>query len=664
MGRSSSVRASWIAVSVFWAALAPPARVDAAQGAESHRLGINAGAGALDWDPAEMFADTMKTFRIVEAPDGSPVARDSRGWPLADCRFLVWHGLTREAGTYRLRFRGSATTILANGSSAPVQNVDYNPSTQTTTADVVLAASNVLYLTFLGTSGGVQEVQLMLPGHAFEEIWNQRFLQAIQPLPILRLMDFTSTNWNQQVHWSDRVTPDLASQQQQPGPPWGWQGKGIAWEYAIHLLNTTDKDGWINIPAMATSDYVQNLIHLIQNGANGFPPLEAERKLYIEYSNEVWNGLFDQAQYNHAQAVAEVGAGGSPLNFDGETNDWYWAWRRVAKRIVEISLQFRAAFGDEQMMTRIRPVLAWQMDNGQDTAQQQLDFVQKYYGSSQFGYPNPRPVDDFLWCGGGALYYDDVNVAADLPFQQAVRTDVGFATAYGLHSCHYEGGMSFDGDNDPDWHLPQVTDWMVEHQEFLEEHGGELLMYFTLAATWENGLGHVHTVRNLATPKYQGLLQIASGTRRDNVYGAALPMHRNGGDFHLARPSWKQPAPWYRTIEPLEWRAYLFDVDQPGVYRVWVDYSATQATGGRIFVGSELLDRISSSTGGSPQATPHREVVLPAGLAALRLENWGSSAFDAVAVHVEPVATGSNFLFADNFETGTTQRWSSRVGGP
>ncbi|MCX7854094.1 MAG: LamG domain-containing protein, partial [Caldilineales bacterium] len=632
-------------------------------GPETARFGLNAGIGPLDWDPAEMFADVMKTFREVTAPDGSPVAKDAKGWPLADCRFLVWHGLHRPAGTFRLRFTGSATTILANGSSAAIQNVVYHPGTNTTTADLVYPGGDMLYLTFLGTSGGVRNVQLMLPGHDFNEVWNRAFLTALQPVPVIRLMDFTATNWNPQVQWSDRTLPDEATQQR-PMPPGyaGWQSNGIAWEYAIHLLNTTDKDGWINIPARATDAYVAGLIDLIQNGANGFPPLEPERKLYIEYSNEVWNGLFDQAQYNHEQAVAEVMAGGSPLNFDGETNDWYWAWRRVAKRIVEISLQFRAAFGDAQMMTRFRPVLAWQMNNGQDTAAQQLDFIQKYYGTDRWGYPDPRPVNYYLWCGGGALYYDDAPASADTAFQQAVQTDVKLASAYGIHYCNYEGGMSFDGDTDPDWYRPEVTAWMLEHQDYYEQHDGDLLMYFTLAATWENGLGHVHTVRNLSTPKYNALTQIAGRPRQPNTFGYALPLHQDGQNFTLARPSWKGPAPWHRTVEPLEWRAYHFDVNTPGFYRAWIEYRAPAGIDLNLFVGSHHLGRITAGTGGATVASAPYGFYADAGLHALRVENWGATPFEVMAVHVESSPSYSLRFYGHG--TGQIDRVKIKIDNP
>ncbi|MEW5830049.1 MAG: hypothetical protein AB1846_14235, partial [Chloroflexota bacterium] len=274
---------------------------------ETARFGMNPGLGALDWDPTEMFADAMKTFREVTRPDGlTPVPLDARGWPLDDCRFLVWHGLGRESGTYRLKFTGQANTITAAG--ATVQNKQYNAATNTTTADVIINGADYLYLTFTGTNGGVKNVKLMLPGHNFSETWNRDFLAALEPIPVIRLMDFTATNWNHVVTWSDRTLPNAATQQSHPAG-YGWQGKGIAWEYAIDLLNVTDKDGWINIPAEANDAYVQSLINLIKNGGNGFAPLEADRKLYIEYSNEVWNGMFDQTQFNYEQAVAEVNAG-------------------------------------------------------------------------------------------------------------------------------------------------------------------------------------------------------------------------------------------------------------------------------------------------------------------------------------------------------------------
>ena len=51
----------------------------------------------------------------------------------------------------------------------------------------------------------------------------------------------------------------------------------------IELCNETQKDMWINIPALATPAFVQSLAQLID------ADLDPNLNVYIEYSNETWN---------------------------------------------------------------------------------------------------------------------------------------------------------------------------------------------------------------------------------------------------------------------------------------------------------------------------------------------------------------------------------------
>jgi len=399
-----------------------------------------------------------------------------------------------------------------------------------------------------------------------------------------------------------------------------------------------NKDGWINIPAEANDAYVNSLIDLIKNGGNGFAPLETERKLYIEYSNEVWNGMFDQAQFNYDQAVAEVNAGNSPLNFDGETNDWYWGWRRVGKRIVEISQQFRAAFGDAQMMTRFRPVLAWQIGNGQATASQQLYFIDRYYGTNEWGYADPHPVDYYLWGGGGALYYDDILLAQDNDFKNAVQTDSQYASAYGIHYVNYEGGMTFDGANDPERFAAWVTQDMIDRQQYYEEHGGALWMYFTLASDDAEGLGFLQTIRDLNKPKYNAILQLAGqASAWQNTFGASLPMRKDGKDFSLIGGDWEDPGTGATTLSPNAMRAYHYDADVTGVYKVWGEYSSSAAIDLNIYAGSELVGTITANTNGNPTTSAEYLFNSTDGLKAIRIENLGNAEFSLITVNVELV---------------------------
>ena len=63
---------------------------------------------------------------------------------------------------------------------------------------------------------------------------------------------------------------------------------GVSYEDCIELANEAHKDMWINIPALATTDYVQQLAQLIHT------KLDPGLKVYVEYSNETWNWAFGE----------------------------------------------------------------------------------------------------------------------------------------------------------------------------------------------------------------------------------------------------------------------------------------------------------------------------------------------------------------------------------
>src|SRR5439155_26809058 len=127
--------------------------------------------------------------------------------------------------------------------------------------------------------------------------------------------DWTGTNNSTVVNWSVRTVASSARQS---------STNGVAWEYVVQMANLVHKDLWINVPALATDDYVTQLATYLKNN------LDPDRVVYVEYSNEVWNGIFGQYNQNLNAATNEVNAGNSPLNADGTTNTVYWGWRHTA----------------------------------------------------------------------------------------------------------------------------------------------------------------------------------------------------------------------------------------------------------------------------------------------------------------------------------------------
>src|SRR5262249_2457495 len=392
---------------------------------------------------------------IARATHGNyvPATVDANGWPTEDAEVIVQTGVLNTGhiydGTYKLSFTGQATVTTSVTPGGAVSNVVYDPVSNTTTADVLLNASDSLnqwyfILDFKNTNGGVKNIKLIRPGYDpnTTQVFTDQFLSTLQPFNTLRFMDWAVTNNNPVANWADRTQVTYARQ----AVP-----NGVAWEYMIQLANLTHKDMWINIPVNATDDYVTQLAALLKQTLN--PGLA----VYVEYSNELWNSQFTQTTVNKNLAVAEVVAGmtsGTPSNlfYPGETaqnpdgtyvHQWDWAYRRVARRIKQISDDFGAVWGASAINNQIRPVLASQFANPA-ILRNQLQFLDLRYGA-----PN-----QYLYAVAGAPYFnlravdsqtnltvDQVIAALTASMNQqiaAMPLFVHWATYYGLQDLAYE----------------------------------------------------------------------------------------------------------------------------------------------------------------------------------------------------------------------------------
>ncbi|HSI74089.1 MAG TPA: hypothetical protein VK934_13005, partial [Fimbriimonas sp.] len=301
------------------------------------------------------FVDVMTTSRAWVRLDGSPAKSDQHGWPLEDARVVVFDMRPTMAwappmddpdayqidvsGTYHLRFKGVAEVKPAPevASDITVVNQMHDAKTGLTYADVTLKLGKALMvLDFVGTKVGVRDVKLLRPGYTFTKTptFHKPFLEALKPFPVLRFMDWLDTNGNNifygdpknTIDWDQRRLPTDATQASSETNKYK---KGVAWEYVAELARVTGKDIWVNVPAPASDAYVRDLAKFLKAS------IPASTKVFVEYSNEVWNWGFLQATYNQMAAEAEVKAGNSPLNNDGNADKFVWRRRRHAKKTVE-----------------------------------------------------------------------------------------------------------------------------------------------------------------------------------------------------------------------------------------------------------------------------------------------------------------------------------------
>ncbi len=604
-------------------------------------LGIN-NAAVLPGEPGNMFADVVKEASPFGTYSNSAVAvaKDANGWPTADASLALWSSGREMNGTYQVTFNGEAKLVdwtalgsfsvggVAYGATLPF-GVGYNAATNTTTAQWVVtktvAAPATLGFaqtrrTATSASGsGITNLHIMRPlapgsstPHAAGELFGAEYKSFLSYFTGIRFMDYLATNGNRQANWTDRVTPAQATQYQPTGG-YGWQGKGASWEYLVALANETGKDVWINIPVYASDDYVTKLAQLFAYGSDGtnpytgpqanpvYAPLNSNLKVYIEYSNELWNTSFPQYDSNVALAEAAAAVANSSLDYD-KTGRWFvWERRRVAERIAQVSTLFRGVVGDAAMMTRYRPVFEWQYGNMNETAAVGLDFLDTYYNNADGvkHVATPHPVNYYLYGGGGGWYTQPVHeglstAAAVFASGQNIPStgsDALWANAFGLKAMGYEGGFEVGGDTgtaaqvalnlDPDV-LPQATQSLDEFFHL----GGTMPFIFDAAGATSYGVANP-TINEQNTPKMQAILALASSTRPlQQIAGRAPVTVPYQGSSGVSSSGYVSNS----LVNIGDYVGFSFSVGTPGTYTVTTD--AVRPSAVRI-----LIDNVPVGTG-------------------------------------------------------------------
>ncbi len=120
------------------------------------------------------------------------------------------------------------------------------------------------------------------------ELFRPSFLASLRPYRMLRFMDWGLTNGSEVVRWDDRAQLTDAT----------YTARGVPLERMIELANRTGAQPWFCIPHQADDDYVRQFAALLA------AELDPALPVWIEYSNEIWNGIFQQGGYAEAQGEA------------------------------------------------------------------------------------------------------------------------------------------------------------------------------------------------------------------------------------------------------------------------------------------------------------------------------------------------------------------------
>jgi hypothetical protein len=302
------------------------------------RLGINL-SGPADWNTEQPFVDVFRLARAWISQEqgkgwgrGPALELDARGWVKslapgcsAETLMCTIEGGHYPAGRYVCLYEGEGAIEFSNAgrvvSRAPGRIVCE-----------VAPERGAIFLRLAATNpeNPVRAIRVLMPG--FEERYRREpfhpdLLARWKHMRVLRFMDWMQTNGSTIAEWTDRPVPEDAT----------WTVKGIPLEVMIDLANRLGADAWFCMPHRATDSYVRAFAAQVKR------ELAPERKVYIEYSNEIWNAGFEQTRY--------AGEMGRKLGF--HEKDWEAGWRYGAYRSVEIFKIWEEAFGGRERLVRV-----------------------------------------------------------------------------------------------------------------------------------------------------------------------------------------------------------------------------------------------------------------------------------------------------------------------
>ncbi len=283
--------------------------------------------------------------------------------------------------------------------------------------------NDILYLAITQSQFGnhVRNIRVLLPGTEntyTQNPWEYNWLQKLEPFKSLRFMDWGYTNNSEMQEWSQRTRLT----------DYTWtQKNGVPYEYWIKLCNLKNADAWVCVPHLADSNYIVQLASLFRDS------LEPGLKIYVEYSNELWNWMFQQAHY-------------------GLTLDSTLIWpEKLGPKIASVLQIWQDVFGSDS--SRIIGVLgcqhAW-FDIG-NRIFQQIEAIGKDFlvdAISPAAYMG-LCSDSLAALGSGASGQDILDIAANCTFNPGMYWIEGWnnhaqlAQQKNKKLVFYEGGQHF-----------------------------------------------------------------------------------------------------------------------------------------------------------------------------------------------------------------------------
>ncbi|WP_028489782.1 sugar-binding protein [Thiothrix lacustris] len=331
----------------------------------SSALGTNTNE-IMDDDSSAPFIDLMKMslpFREARQLNKGNIEYDRNGWPTristggqVGTRFVSkLPAGTIPSGPYTVLYEGEGK--LEYGNDATVQN-------QAPGRDVIILdpgkdneLNATLFIKATNPANPLRNIRILPPGgicssnpfqrvaaagqcrgdylsfeqHSGKIIFNPDYLTFMRDYRVIRFMNMSGITRNPVYAWEDRASIDQQT--------WGGaEGiRGAPMEVMVELANRLHADPWFSLPHAASNDFIRRFAEYVQVN------LDPSLKVYVEYSNEVWNGVFTQHAYAKQQGVQ--------MGLDPDPNQA--AYKFYSKRSVDVFGIWEQVFQGNKRVVRV-----------------------------------------------------------------------------------------------------------------------------------------------------------------------------------------------------------------------------------------------------------------------------------------------------------------------
>ena len=209
-------------------------------------------------------------------------------------------------------------------------------------------------------SNPLRNIRMLAPGYGpgqsgEGQSFHQTFLDRnVIPYSMYRFTEWSEAPYTTHGTWSER-TPDGANQYTVES--------GVPIEEQLRLVNSGNGSAWFTMPTHADDDYVTRFAQSVLYGidANGNPytspqanphvaPVPADRTIYLEYGNEVWNSEYAGSSYIIQEGIA-AGLSPSLLN-----PDFAKQWAVEVRRDFDLWTTEFAAAGQTDRLKRVAAI--------------------------------------------------------------------------------------------------------------------------------------------------------------------------------------------------------------------------------------------------------------------------------------------------------------------